>query len=168
MNGPYAVGKFWAVKFLLRLEDPTRESWWVDAVETHEEFTTDFAGQAITSPLVRSLLKLKQQPYAIRSIVSLTRERERFTTGDWVLVEQAEVRVIVRIRSMAQCLFHGEEDIVNSFIRIWCDCVVEPHIGTSGELWATPKSTGETLIALEEVHLKSVTRNSHESHDVYI
>ena len=124
---------------------------------------------AVTSPLVAALLQqpLISRPYAVRSITSVTRERERFQTGDYVLVQQGAMRVIVRILTMVECRIEVEQ-VVQAVVRLWCDSLVEPRFGERGELWAPPAANaGQTLLSLEEVHMTRMTRNSHQSHDVY-
>ena len=169
-DGPYAVGKFWAVKFVLRLRDPKRASWWTDTIESVEEFRQDFAKLAKTSPLMEKLLEVTPLPYAVRHLTGIKRERERFEVGDWVLIEQGGVRVICRIRAMAECLMEGGHLGASSVVRLWCDSIVEGALGARGELWA-PKpgpQSGETLVKLEEVHVTSLTRNQYASHDTYL
>ena len=106
LNGPYAVGMFWATKFVMRLRDGDRVRWYTDSVEAVDEFTTDLNEIGTSSPLIAALLvePVQCRPYAIRSIRSVMRERVSIERADWVLVEQGGVRVVARVRDMMECL----------------------------------------------------------------
>ena len=168
-NGPYAVGMFWATKFVMRLRGGDRVRWYTDSVEAVDEFTTDLNEIGTSSPLIAALLvePVQCRPYAIRSIRSVMRERVSIERADWVLVEQGGVRVVARVRDMMECLLQ-QGDQVLSVVRLWCDSCVEPRQGAHGELWA-PHGQGDStaLIKLEEVHIAVKSRNSHAQHDVY-
>ena len=56
LNGPYAVGMFWATKFVMRLRDGDRVRWYTDSVEAVDEFTTDLNEIGTSSPLIAALL----------------------------------------------------------------------------------------------------------------
>ena len=156
VNSALKVGMFWSVKFVMRLRDPGRATMYTDMVESTEDFTTKLTKLAETSPLVAALLMKPLQPYATRSIFSVTRERMRIERGDWLLVTQEHQHVIARVRDLAQCLLEGEQHAVTSVVRMWCDACVEPRIGDHGETWAPrpPADGGRTmLVCMEDVKI---------------
>ena len=169
INGPLAVGKFWSIKFVMRLRDSRRASWYTDSVESTENFTTELSKLAKTSPLVSALLGKPLKPYAVRSIISVTRERVKIKSGDWVHVVQQHCHRIARVRELVECLLEGEQHAVSSVVRIWCDACVEPRIGDHGEIWASPPPTeGKVmLVCMEDVQITPKVRNAHEKHDAY-
>ena len=168
VNGPLAVCKFWAVRAVMRYRDGKRSAWYTDSVESDEDFTTDRAALAVTSPLVAALLQEPERPYSVRHITSVTREREQILREDWVLVEQDQVRVIARVRDMMECLVETAELGVHNVVRLWCEACVEPNTGEHGELWALPPPLDSAmLVSLEDVHVAVKTRNIHALHDVY-
>ena len=169
INGPFAVGKFWATKFVMHLRDPTRVAWYTDSVEAYDEFSTNLLQMSQTSPLIAALLKRApaMRPYAVRHLKSVTRERVSFEREEWVLIERGSYRLLARVRDMVECRIESDAG-VHSVIRLWCDSCVTPKHGTDGELWANHTCRNDkTIVALEEVQITPKTRNTHVEHAVF-
>ena len=125
---------------------------------------------SLSSSLAAALLDepICARPYAVRSIKSFSRERTVVCIGDWVLVEENDVRVIGRVRAMVEGLITSEELVVSSCIRLLCESCAEPQEGSHGEIWADLSDTSNTmLVSLEAVHISVKTRHVHDKHAVY-
>jgi hypothetical protein len=168
-SAAYTVGLFWAAKSVMHYRDAARISWYDDSIELASSRDSDFTAlaQATRSKLVLACLQLPQPPLAIRRLQSVTRGADHVQLGDWVLLQQADITCITRVKEIVQAqIIRGE--LASFVIRMWCEGCTSPHFDECGGLWADKPDMGNaTLVSLEEVHVSVVTRNEHSVYDTY-
>ena len=159
----YRMGLFWAVKSVMNYRDRHRAAWHEDSIDVRPESVW----RAIDSTLspFDALLAKDHRLLRVRSLRSVVRWRERFTVGDWLLVQDdAGNGVIGRLRDLMQAEMHEQ-----AVVRMWLDGCADPRYGERGELWSAKPDYAKCMcIELENVHLTYLRRQEHAKYDVYI
>ena len=157
-SAPYSVGKMWVSKSITNYRNPTRCSWYDDAVQPTSEFHTDIDALIPNAPAVRAVMSLRRErPYAVRFLRVVTRGADEVRNGCWLLVEQRGQQPLVgHVDQMIEVTYAQASA---SVIRMWCSSAKQVTIDSDGTVWAPcGASAACMLVQLEAAQVTVVRR----------